>query len=508
MKRVRSAALMLGVLALAACQDATQPLTDSPALSQAAGAGAIHGQYIVVFNDAVSDAPGLARSLSQAHGGTLLFTYEHAIKGFAAQLPAQAVDALSRNPNVSYVEEDREAQLFGTQPSPPSWGLDRVDQRDTPLNLSYSYANGGAGVNLYVLDTGIRKTHSEFGGRAAYVPNGANGDFVGDRQGRRKGAEDCHGHGTHVAGTAGGASYGMAKAVSIWSARVVDCRGSGSVSMAIAAVDWVTGNGLKPAVVNMSLGYGNVQSLRTAVENSVTAGYNYAVAAGNGDFFGTPQNACTESPAGAPNALTVGATSQSDSEASFSNYGACVDVLAPGVSITSAWYTADNATNTISGTSMATPHVAGAVALYLNENPAATPSQVAAGLTGNGTAGTINLHASSLANGTPNLFLYTGFITGGTNPNTPPSASFSQSCTDLTCTFTDGSTDSDGSVASWSWTFGDGEGSTAQNPTHSYAAAGSYTVTLTVTDNEGATGAASKTVTVPCVPKGKSGNCK
>jgi subtilisin family serine protease len=270
------------------------------------------------------------------------------------------------------VEQDRVATLHATQLNPPAWGIDRIDQRDLPLDQSYTYDNDGSGINIYILDTGIRLTHNEFGGRASYIPNGNNGDFVNDGHGS---AEDCHGHGTHVAGTAAGATYGVAKGAGIWAGRVVNCSGSGNVSMAIAGVDWITANGLQPASVNMSLGYGDVQSLRDAVENSIAAGFNYAVSAGNGNFAGIPQDACSGSPSGAPNANTVGATESDDDEASFSNYGTCVDILGPGVAIVSAWYTSDGASASLSGTSMSSPHVAGALALYLNANPGARPAE-------------------------------------------------------------------------------------------------------------------------------------
>jgi subtilisin family serine protease len=352
----------------------------------------------------------------------------------------------------------------------------------------------GAGVNVYILDTGIRLSHVDFGGRAQYVPNGAGGNFVGDT---RPDAADCHGHGTHVAGTAAGASYGVAKGARIWAARVVNCQGSGNVSMAISAVNWVTANAAKPAVVNMSLGYGDVQSLRTAVENSVAAGVVYAVSAGNGDFFGTPQNACSGSPAGAPNALTVGATTSTDAESSFSNYGTCVDILAPGSAITSAWYNSNTATNTISGTSMSSPHVAGAAALYLGANPSATPAAVMTALKNNAIVGTINLHSRSLSGGTANRFLNVSFIGGGTPPaNQAPTANFTYSCTGLTCTFTDTSTDSDGSIVSRSWSFGDGATSTVTSPSHTYAEGNTYSVSLGVSDDDGAQSAATKSVTV------------
>jgi subtilisin family serine protease len=406
----------LSLAALAACQGADGSLAPdpgAPALARSAAAGG----YIVVFDDATTDAPGLARRLAAQHGATLRFTYVNAIKGMAvANLSDAAAEALARNPNVRYVEPDAPAQLFATQ-SNATWGIDRIDQRDTPLSGTYVYNATGTGVNAYIFDTGINLAHADFGGRASYVPAGTNGDFVGDGRGS---ASDCHGHGTHVAGTIGGTTWGVAKLVKLWAARVVNCQGSGDVSMAIAAVDWCTVSCARPAVVNMSLGYGDVQSLRTAVENSIAAGVNYAVAAGNGNFLGTPQDACLQSPAGAPNAVTVGATTSSDAESSFSNYGTCVDILAPGSSITSANYSSTTGSTSMSGTSMATPHVAGAIALFLEGSPSASPAQVTSALKTNGTPNTITLHSRSTTYGTPNLFLYTGAFGGGVVEPPPP----------------------------------------------------------------------------------------
>ncbi len=489
MRRVLAAAFGLSAVILAGCQDTAPPVApNAPSLSQG-DTRAIPGRYIVVFNRDVTDAPGLARQLVLAHGGSLRHTYQHALKGFAGELSPAAAEALARHPRVAYVEQDQEMRISDTQNNPPSWGLDRIDQRDLPLSNSYTYANNGAGVTAYVLDTGIRFDHTDFGGRASLGT-----DQIGDGQN----GNDCHGHGTHVAGTIGGSAHGVAKGVNLVAVRVLDCGGSGSTSGVIAGVDWVTANKVLPAVANMSLSGGANQSLDDAVTNSIAAGVVYALAAGNGNFFGRPISACSISPARTPNALTVGATQSNDAEASFSNYGTCVDILAPGVSITSAWSTSPTATNTISGTSMAAPHVAGAAALYLVANQGATPAQVGQALIDNASLNKISLHSRSRSNNTPNRLLYMGFIGGGgpPPPNNPPTASFTYSCNQLTCNFTDTSTDGDGTVVGWSWNFGDAGTSTAQNPSHTYAAGGTYTVQLTVTDDDGATGSTSSQVTV------------
>jgi aqualysin 1 len=350
----------------------------------------IPDQYIVVFKSSLPDAAAEARALVAQHGGTLRFTYTSAIKGFAANLTERAVEALRRNPNVAYIEADQTAELFDTESSPSSWGLDRVDQRKLPLSSSYSYMTTGAGVNVYIIDTGIRTSHIEFGGRALGAYSSVKG---------KSSTDDCNGHGTHVAGTVGGSTYGIAKDVKLYAVRVLDCDGSGSYSAVIAGIDWVTAHRQLPAVANMSLGGGKSQPLNDAVQGSIAAGITYAVAAGNSNY-----DACSFSPASTPAALTVGATTRQDAQAYYSNWGTCVDVYAPGDSITSAWNTSDDASAIKRGTSMAAPHVAGAAALYLESHPLDSPAKVASALVAAATQAQI----TQVGLGSPNLLVFTG----------------------------------------------------------------------------------------------------
>ena len=361
----------------------------------------VANQYIVVLNDYAADPKGedslaeyIANDLATAHKGKVDKVYKHSIHGFSIRMSEEDALALSQDPRVDFVEEDGEVHASTVQTG-ATWGLDRIDQRNRPLDGNYNYTPTGSGVNAYIIDTGIRRTHAQFGGRAS-----AGYDSIGDGQN----TNDCNGHGTHVAGTVGGSTYGVAKAVRLYAVRVLNCSGSGTDAGVIAGIDWVTANHVKPAVANMSLGGGASTALDNAVQNSINAGVTYAVAAGNEN-----QNACNVSPARAANAITVGSTTSSDARSSFSNYGTCVDIFAPGSSITSAWYTSDTATNTISGTSMASPHVAGVAVLYLQNNPTASPATVASQIINTATTGVL----TGIGTGSPNRLLYSLLTTGG-----------------------------------------------------------------------------------------------
>lgn len=368
---------------------------------------AIPDRYIIVLEDWAagergpgSNAEAVAEELSIVYGGKVERVFKYALNGYVAEMSEKSAEALSKDLRIKYVEQDSEVFANTTQTS-ATFGLDRIDQRDLPLNGTYVYTPTGNGVNAYIIDTGIRRTHTQFGGRA----------FVGfDAIGDGQNTNDCNGHGTHVAGTTGSSTYGVAKNVRLYAVRVLNCQGSGSNSGVIAGVDWVTNNHVKPAVANMSLGGGASTALDNAVTNSIGAGVTYAVAAGNSNA-----DACNSSPARAAAAITVGSTTSTDARSSFSNFGTCLDIFAPGSSITSTWNTNDTAINTISGTSMASPHVAGVAALYLEGNPNASPAAVDDAITTAASTGKL----SSIGTGSPNLLLYS-LLSGAPTPTPTP----------------------------------------------------------------------------------------
>ncbi|MFD6446123.1 S8 family peptidase [Promicromonospora sp. NPDC060204] len=381
-------------IALAAAPAAAAVASAAPDEAPVPVAGAlIEDSYIVVLKDSgvsKGQVRTAASGLVQEYGGEVQRSYTNAVRGFSASMSAAQAERLEADPSVAYVEQNRVMTATDTQSPVPSWGLDRIDQESLPLDDSYTYGNSGSGVTAYIVDTGILTTHEDFGGRAVSGTDTVDNDDD---------ATDCAGHGTHVAGTVGGSSYGVAKDVSLVAVRVLDCSGSGTYDGVIAGIDWVTADHQagEPAVANMSLGGGFSQAVNDAVSEAVADGVTFALAAGN-DYAA---DACDGSPGSTPEALTVGATEDTDARAVYSNIGTCVDIFAPGTDITSAWYTGDTATNTISGTSMATPHVAGAAALVLGGNPGATPAEVGDALTGAAVPDVV----SDPGTGSPNLLL-------------------------------------------------------------------------------------------------------
>lgn len=396
-KRVATLAVALVVLSFSA-------------FASAAPAKPIANQYIVVLEQSATPVAALAQSLlTQVGGGQVLFQYEHALRGFAVRMTPVQASALALLPGVELVEQDQILKASATQTG-ATWGLDRIDQRNMPLNGIYVYPDqAGQGVHVYVIDTGLNATHTEFTGRVGggrnFATNGGGSLLcqlagVGCPAPVPTNTTDCNGHGTHVSGTTAGTVYGVAKKATVHPVRVLDCGGSGATSGVIAGVDWVTANAARPAVANMSLGGGDSAALDTAVNNAITSGIPFAVAAGNDNA-----NACSGSPNKVPAAITVGASTNSDSrDTGYSNFGPCLDLFAPGTAITSAWIGGNSATSTISGTSMASPHVAGAAALYLGANPSATATQVRDAVVGATSLGKL----ANVGAGSPNALLYTG----------------------------------------------------------------------------------------------------
>ncbi|MFF3749456.1 S8 family peptidase [Streptomyces sp. NPDC002018] len=391
--RTKFAAVITATAAAAALAAISAPAQAAPAVGTVIGADAkdaVQGSYIVTLKKTagLKSASAAGRSVVSEYGGKVERTYTAALNGYAASLSPEQARRLAADPSVDKVFQNRTVRAFATQTNPPSWGLDRIDQAALPLNRQYTYPDtAGQGATVYVIDTGVRITHQDFGGRASYGYDAVDGDTT---------AQDGNGHGTHVAATAAGTSYGVAKKAKIVAVRVLNNAGSGTTAQVVAGIDWVTRNHSGPSVANVSLGGGADPALDTAVQNSINSGVTYAIAAGN-----SGANAQNYSPARVAAAITVGATTSTDARASYSNYGTRVDLFAPGSSITSAWNTSDTATSTINGTSMATPHVAGAVAVYLTGHPTATPAQVSTALVNGATSNVV----TNPGTGSPNKLL-------------------------------------------------------------------------------------------------------
>lgn len=393
MKKFAAILILAGLVAVV--------LVSPPARSQGKGklrkqANRIENSYIVVLDDSVVGGKGrnsiaqyIASDMAGAYKGKLKHIYQNAINGFSVEMSEAEAERLSEDFRVEFVEEDGVVTADTTQNNPP-WGLDRIDQRNLPLSATYTYNWTGSGVRAYVIDTGIRTTHTQFAGRASNVFDAFGGSGA-----------DCNGHGTHVSGTIGGSTYGVAKSALLRGVRVLDCNGSGSTSGVIAGVDWVTNNHINPAVANMSLGGGASSALDTSVNNLANSGVPIAVAAGNSNA-----NACNSSPARAANAITVGSTTTSDARSSFSNFGTCLDLFAPGSGILSSWFSSDTATATLSGTSMASPHVAGVAALYKQFSPGASATTVRNAIVNNATTNKV----TNAGTGSPNRLLYSLFF--------------------------------------------------------------------------------------------------
>jgi subtilisin family serine protease len=384
---VAAVAALLVTFGLPGAADAAPP---EGTVAAVPGAEVVPDSYLVVLKDTAKDATGVAGR----HGAAVRHTYRHALRGFSATMSARQARRVAADPAVALVQPNVVHRASDTQARPPSYGLDRIDQRNRPLDSAYTYATTAADVSAYIVDTGIRTSHQDFGGRAISGFDAVDGGA----------ADDCNGHGTHVAGTVGGTAYGVAKAVRLVAVRVLDCAGSGTTEQVVAGIDWVTANATRPAVANMSLGGGADAVLDAAVRRSIGSGISYAIAAGNGFLGLFALDACTQSPARVPEAITVSATDRSDRKPGWANRGRCVDVFAPGIDIASTWSTGDTATNTISGTSMAAPHVAGAAALHLAANPGATPAEVQTAIVTRATTGVV----AGPGSGSPNRLLYTG----------------------------------------------------------------------------------------------------
>ncbi len=477
---------------LTACEPTTSSLeTDqvSTSFASAASASALPGRFVVLLTPRTD--PG---EVARAHGISPQYLYRDALVGFAGSISDAARAGLLRDARVSRVEPDRPFTADGGVESAAPWGLDRIDQR-TSRDGNYTYGATGRGVTVYILDSGIRFSHTDFGGRAVAGYDALGGD-----------GSDCYGHGTHVAGTVGGAAYGVAKGAQLVSVRVLDCRGAGSTSTVLAGLDWIMAHAARPAAMNISLGGGPNAIVDSAVRQVIAAGIPAGVAAGN-----SATDACFYSPARVAEAMTIAASDSTDAAASFSNFGSCVDWYAPGVGIRSAGMADDQASKVMSGTSMAAPHATGAAALFLELHPDATAQDVASALSSLATSGAISGVGSLKGGSSHGNLLYTGSLTAsgtgsidstsaGLDPVvSAPVAAFTDTCGRLACSFVDASADPGGVIVQRQWNYGDGSAPVDAPETgsdHSYTASGVYQVSLTVTNSAGLSSSAVRQVDV------------
>lgn len=472
----------VGILCIAACTDAATAPSPSqsstrkaPALSSSADAW--KGHYIVVLKSGAPSSEALVHRHALSKPLLMDQRFGTVMRGFSAAVSDEDVDSLRNDPDVENVVQDRFVHQLGTETG-MGWALDRVDQKLMPLNGAFAYGATGAGVNIYVVDGGVRFTHAEFGGRAKFAFDALGGN-----------GSDCNGHGTGVAGIAAGSVHGVAKSATVWSVRVFPCSGTTTLSTILAGIDWVTANHRSPAIANLSLGAAAAPILDTAVERSIRSGVTYVVAGGNNNG-----DACAMSPGKLKDVINVGATDASDSRASWSNYGSCITMFAPGVAVASADYYSDVSLASWNGTSMSAPMVSGAVALYLQGHPTASPATVRAAIVGNSTAATVR----NLA-GSGDKMLYTAWIgTVGTTPPvapvSPPVApaiptvvgvAVSYKCSRNVCAFDATASRPASGTASYAWTFGDGKFGTGSKWVHTYPSSASYTWSVKIVDKSG-----------------------
>lgn len=493
----RLLAVCAGSLFLVACNDATAPTTaksSTPTVPANGPSADIRpGHYIVVLKSGATSSEAVLNRHSFRRAVTMDQHFKTVVQGFAAAVADEDLESLRNDPDVERIEPDRYVHQLGAETG-MGWALDRVDQHAMPLNGTFDYGATGSGVNIYVVDGGIRYTHTEFGGRAHFAYDALGGD-----------GSDCNGHGTGVAGIAAGSVHGVAKAANIYSVRVFPCSGTTNLSTILAGVDWVTAHHRSPAVANLSLGAAAAPILDTAVERSIRSGVTYVVAGGNNGG-----DACAMSPGKLPDVITVGATDASDTRASWSNYGSCVHMFAPGVAVPSADYYSDVALASWNGTSMSAPMVSGAVALYLQGHPTASPSTVRSAILGNSTTSLVKN-----TSGSANRLLYTSFVGSVTAPTTTTTAptptpiasvtgiGVAYKCASGLCGFDASASAPSGGVASYAWRFGDGTTATGRTVSHKYGSSASYTWALDIVSGTGNKYSTGKSIT-PASASGSS----